>query len=125
MALGGCVVPVELPPEAILSKSQKREGPASVAPVRVGALEISALHWGFGRGLAQNGGYIVATDAASGREVWLLKVYDVVYNPLRERDVQDTFITHIQLEASGSLRVRDELGREYIVDPRSRTVSPR
>lgn len=129
VGLGGCAGPTESRPgsrpESPPSKSQKREGPAAVAPVRAGTLEISALHWGFSRGLAQNGGYIAAADAASGRELWLLKVYEVVYDPLRERDVQDTFITHIQLEASGLVRVRDELGREYIVDPRSRTVRPR
>lgn len=104
-------------------KSLKREGPAAVAPVRIGGTEFSVVHWGFERGLAQNGGYIAARDTASGRELWLLKVYEVPYDPKRERDVQDTFIVSLKPDASGSaLVIRDELEREYLVDPQTRTV---
>jgi len=121
---GGCA---SAPPPAVLSaKSLKREGPAPVAPVRVGTMEISVVHWGTSRGLAQNGGYIAANEIASGRELWLLKVYDVPYDPKRERDVQDTFIVDMKLDSSGSVvLIRDELDRVYVVDPRTRSVRTR
>ncbi len=60
---GGCATAT--PPAAVPSKSLKREGPAAVAPVRVGTMEISVVHWGTSRGLAPSGGYIVALLAVS------------------------------------------------------------
>jgi hypothetical protein len=121
---GGCTS--ASPPAAPTSKSLKREGPVEVAPVRIGTMEISVVHWGTSRGLAQNGGYIAANDIASGRELWLLKVYDVPYDPKRERDVQDTFIVEMKLDASGSaVLIRDELDRVFVVDPRTRSVHKR
>ena len=110
-------------PTVAAAKTLKREGPTAVAPVRFEAMQISVLHWGLERGLPQNGGYIVASDAITGRELWLLKVYEVRYDPKRERDVQDTFIVEMKADASGSLLlIRDELGRVHTVDPRARTV---
>jgi hypothetical protein len=131
--LSGCTVsppmapqPVALAASAPAAKNLKREGPAALAPVRVGSMELSAVHWGLSRGLAQNGGYIAAHDIASGRELWLLKVYGVAYDPQRERDVQDTFIVEMKLDATGALvLIRDELERSYVVDPRTRSVQKR
>ena len=123
---GGCASqPSPSPPEP-MQKSFKREGPAEVAPVRLGSVMFSVVHWGLSRGLAQNGGYIAATDIASGRELWLLKVYDVPYDARRERDVQDTFIIELKLDSTGSmLLIKDELERVFVVDPRTRTVRSR
>jgi len=92
----------------------KRVAPAKVLPVTVGGLRFEAIHWGKARDLGQNGGYIAAIDPATDKELWTLKVYDVVYDPKLEGDVQDVFIT-----------IRDEKGRGYIVDPATRAVRTR
>ena len=92
------------------------------APGGVGGIRYEALPWGKARGLGQNGGYLAAIDVASGRESWLLKVYDVVYDGEREDDKQDLFIEDLTLEASGLLRVTDERGGLYRGDLQQRCV---
>ncbi len=54
-------------------------GPTEVAPVTVGNIRYDALHWGKERGLDQNGGFVIATNPATGEEIWIQKIYDVVY----------------------------------------------
>lgn len=92
-------------------------------PVVAGGVRYEAVPWGKARGLKQNGGYIAAFDVASGRELWLLKVYDVVYDGDMEEDKQDLFIEDLTLEPSGALRVSDERGGVYRVDIDRRTVA--
>jgi hypothetical protein len=104
----------------------KRAAPAKVAPVTVAGLRFEAVHWGKARGLGQNGGYVAAIDPASSKELWTLKVYDVVYDPDLEGDVQDVFITAMSKTLFGQkLNVTDERGRAYVVDPATRTVKAR
>ena len=103
----------------------KRAAPPRVAPVTIDDVEFAAIPWGKARGLGQNGGYLAARDPATGKEVWTLKVYDVVYDPKLEGDVQDVFITALAKSASGhELVVTDERGRRYLVDPKTRNVRP-
>lgn len=101
----------------------KRVGPDDVEPVQVGRTRYEAIHWGRERGLGQNGGFLAAVDVDSGKELWTLKVYDVVYDPDMEEDVQDVFITAL---APGpqpdSLSVTDERGGQYLLDTRTRAV---
>ena len=104
----------------------KRTPPAKVAPVTVAGLRFEAIHWGKARDLGQNGGYVAAVDPASGKELWTLKVYDVVYDPKLEGDVQDVFITAMSKTLFGQkLNITDENGRRYVVDPAARTVKAR
>lgn len=92
------------------------------APVTVGGVRYEALPWGKARGLKQNGGHLVAYDAASGKELWLLEVYRIVYDGEREEDKQDLFIEDLTLEGSGLLRVTDERGGIHRVDLQRRCV---
>jgi len=123
-AMGSCAqTPVTVPPPAATGKSAKRAGPDDVAPVRVGDTIYEVIHWGLARGLAHDGGYIRAVDAATGRERWVLEVYRVDYDPKREQDVQDVFIDALRAGASGrTLEASDEAGRRYEIDLQARTV---
>lgn len=94
------------------------------APVQVGGMRYEAVPWGRIRGLGQNGGYIAAYDVASGRELWLLKVYEVKYLPEMEEDKQDVFIEDLALDAKGRLRVTDERGEVYRVDLARQALIP-
>ena len=99
----------------------KRVAPPKVKPLQVGKLRFEAIHWGRERGLGQNGGYIAAFDADSGKELWILKVYDITYDDKMEEDVQDLFIKSLKADKDGLL-VTDEDGGRYAVDLESRSV---
>ena len=115
--------PATVAPPVASGKSAKRAGPDEVPPVRMGDTIYEAVHWGAARGLAHDGGYVRALDAATGRELWVLEVYRVEYDPRREHDVQDVFITTLRAGSSGqTLDVGDEAGRRYEIDLRARTV---
>jgi hypothetical protein len=100
----------------------KRVGPPRVPPVTLEGVKIKAVHWGRERGFGQNGGYIAALDPNTGKELWALKVYDIVYDPVLEEDVQDVFIRRMKAEG-GALLVTDENDRRYRVDVKTRTVA--
>jgi hypothetical protein len=103
--------------------SAKRLGPKDVAPVTIGSLRFEAVHWGRDRGFSQNGGYVAALDSVSGEELWTLKIYDIAYDPDLESDVQDIFIRSMSRSWFGNkLKIADERGRKYLVDPVARTV---
>ena len=87
----------------------------------VGDVRYVAVPWGKARGLGQNGGYIAALDAG-GRELWLLKVYDIVYDGDMEEDKQDRFIDSIFRDGADLLRITDERGGVYRVNTKTRTV---
>ncbi len=102
-------------------EKERSEVPEPAAVVS-GGVRIEALPWGKARGLGQNGGYIAAYDLRDDHEVWVMKVYDIVYDDEREDDKQDRFIEDMVLEPSGRLRVTDERGDVYQVDLERRVV---
>jgi len=106
---------VATPPQTAPALQAKRVGPKAVAPVTVGSVRYEALPWGKKRGLGQNGGYLVTFDAKTGAELGLIKVYEINYDPKLEADVQDIFITRLDL-VDGGLAVTDERGRKYLLD---------
>lgn len=94
-------------------------------PVSHEGITYAAVPWGRARGLNQNGGYIAAINERTGDEEWLLKVYDVSYDPEMEDDKQDVFITRLSLEKQGkALRVENERGRVFLVSLKDRSVRP-
>jgi hypothetical protein len=101
----------------------KRLAPPDIDPVVIGKTRYEVIHWGKERGLKQNGGYIAAFDTSNGKELWVLRVYDITYNSSLEGDVQDVFIVSMSKGFfSGKLHIKDEKGRHFIVDPNTRSV---
>lgn len=126
--LTGCAATeaASTPPPPSSHPSAKRSAPLEISPVTLGGVRFEVVHWGLARGLPQNGGYLAAIDESSGRELWLLQVYDATQDPRRERDVQDVFVTRLAASPAGDrLEVTDESGRHYLVDPVSRTARRR
>ena len=102
----------------------KRVSPEDVAPVTSDGVRYEALHWGRERGLEQNGGYIVAIDSTSGKELWLAKIYTIEYKPKLETDVQDVFIQSIELSDDKKfLKVIDENHREFMLNLSNQKVT--
>lgn len=106
--------------------SAKRVGPKDVPPLEVKDIRYEVIHWGKDRGLGQNGGYIAAMNRSTGDELWVLKIYDIKYDPSLESDVQDVFITSMSRALfSGKIKITDENLRHYLVDIETRAVAAR
>ena len=101
----------------------KRAAPDEVLPVVIDNIEYQVIHWGKERGLDQNGGYIAAVDKASKEELWILKVYNIEYDPDLEEDVQDIFIEALSVgQDKKTLLIIDERGLKHVVDLSTRAV---
>ena len=112
-------------PTSAESVPRKKRGPAPPLPAAVVAAgaAYAAVADGTARGLDQPTGYIAAIDAASGRELWTLKVFGTRTDPAMEADKQDLHIAKLALTNSRrALLVTDERGGRYRVDLATRTV---
>jgi hypothetical protein len=98
-------------PVAILAK---RTPPKPVAPVTGDGVTYSTN----GDGIDE---FVVATDAASAKELWRAKVYSVPVKENLEKDVQTIFIRKLKLSGS-TLFVSDEQKRCYQLDVKSQKV---
>jgi hypothetical protein len=97
--------------------SHKRSAPLKVTPVEHRGIRYAVVRGAKGRGLPQNGGYIEATEIASGRPLWLVKVYEVVYDPDIEDDKREVYISRLRLDAArGRLLVENERDERFAVE---------
>jgi hypothetical protein len=105
--------------------AKKRGEPELVDPVVIGAVRFEAPADGEAKGLGQNGGFVVAHDAASGTKPWTAKVYAIAYAANTEADKQDVFITGMKPSAdSRALLVTDDRGRPWRVDLATHAAAP-
>ena len=107
-----------------LAQRKEREPPAPVAPVSSGGIRYEAPPWGKDRGWGQNGGYVVAIDEGSGRELLAQRIYRVTYDRRMEGDKQDVFVTSLALAGDGrTLLIGNARGERFRLDPVTRKVS--
>ena len=119
-----CAHAAKAPAPTAAAPSKKR-GPAPPPPAGVSAAGVhyTAITNGTARGLDQPTGYIAATDAKTGRELWTLKIYPTRTDPEMEQDKQDLYIAKLALaDNRRALLVTDERGGRYMVDLASRRV---
>lgn len=94
-----------------------------VKPVEIGAVRYEAVHDGKSRDLGQNGGHVAAIDIASGRELWVQRIYRISYDRGMSPSKSDIFITDLQLAQDGQrILVTNQRGETYVLDPASRSV---
>jgi hypothetical protein len=103
--------------------SQERYESPEPNSISLNGIRYEAMQCGKVRGLAQNGGYIAAIEESSNNELWLLKVYDVSYDPEMEDDVQEIFISELKLGEGDLLHVINERGGHYLVNLNTRAVT--
>ena len=104
-------------------ESPKRKGPAAVPPVTSRGIRYQTVSGARARGFKQDGGVIAAVDAASGKELWTLVVYDTDYDAHEETDVQEVYIVRMTLNgASDSLLIENERRKRFSVSLRDRSV---
>jgi hypothetical protein len=88
--------------------------PKPVSPVEANGVRYSADRDGRDQ-------YAVATDVATGKQLWKVKVFHTRIKPWIEEDVQWVFITNLRL-VDNTLFVRDGRGRCYTVDVKTQRV---
>ena len=93
----------------------KRAAPAEVKPVIHAGVRYTVPHFGALHGKDQNGGYVQAWKADTGGLLWDRLVYRVIREERLERDVEDVFITRIEIR-NGALRVENEIGEAFAMD---------
>ena len=90
----------------------KRKAPAEVKPVVYKGVKYSVA-------LAENNnpamGIIEATDIKTGKQVWKTKVYEIVYIPHLETDVQWVYITKLYIEKNQLVAI-NETNDKYRID---------
>ena len=93
----------------------KRSAPKPVAPIAKDGIEYSAP--------PNRMGFVVATWTKTKREIWSRQVYTIKYEYKLglEEDVQWCFITSLRFQ-DGKLRVTNEAGSEFELDPESLAV---
>ena len=91
----------------------KRSAPAAVEPVTIGNVKYSAP--------SEAMGYVIATDVATGKELWRERIYVVALVPGLEEDVQHVFISALK-EEKGLLLITNEKGARFSLDPKTRKV---
>ena len=117
------VAAVTMPGEAAVRK--KRLAPEPVEAVSFEGRRYEVLNFGKSRGLGQNGGHVLAIDEATGRELWVQRIYPIRYDRRLEADKQDVFITGLTLlEAAHALLIENERGARYRLNLRTRQVKP-
>jgi hypothetical protein len=70
---------------------------------------------------AEDAEYVSATEIATGKQLWRVRVFHTHIHPWLEPDVQFVFITELKF-VDGSLFVRDGKARCYAVDVRNHRV---
>ena len=99
----------------------KRTAPKPVEPIIYKGIKYEAIHWGKSRGLGQNGGYIEAFSAKTGKSLWVLKVYSIKYGKFAG-DAYDNFIRSMKVD-NGYLIIDNERGGKYKVNLSTKEVS--
>lgn len=103
--------------------SAKREVPAEVPTIIYGGVIYSVPHFGFENGSKQNGGFVKATNEKSNEAMWLKRIYKIWYNPFKEQDSQDIFITNMQLSSDNThLVIINERNETYSLNIRTQKV---
>jgi hypothetical protein len=98
-------------------KSAKRRVPEP-PPVVQNGVRYQVEFGGKSHGFPQIGGVIAAVDDATERVLWTVVVYRVTFNPNKEEDTQEVFITDLALNGDGTrLIVTNEEGNRLPSTP--------
>jgi len=110
-------------PDVTVAANKKRAAPDPIEPITLDGIRYEAVQVGKARGLEQNGGYITAIDIKTGKELWLIKIYDVRYLGDMEPDKQDILISAMELTGDrGHLEIENESGARFLMDLKTQHV---
>lgn len=106
----------------MFERSGDRIAPPSVADVVRDGVRFTQAVDGRQLGYKQMCGVLVATDEASGAQLWTLPVYDNEIDPALESDVQWVYFRSMDFDPDGQLRIENERSKVFLVDINSRSV---
>lgn len=106
-----------------LNMSKKRAAQSKTQALVLDGVSYEAPKWGKSLGFGQNGGHLRAVDKLTGDELWVLEVYEIIYDGYMEDDKLDRFITKISFAGQGRLRINSERCGVYLVDIATQKVS--
>ncbi|MBN2652269.1 MAG: hypothetical protein JXR63_07795 [Spirochaetales bacterium] len=102
------------------SLSAKRAVPKEVQSIEYQGLRYVAIECGWEVDIRQNGGIIEIWDIEKNVLIKRKIIYRIRYNPFIERDVQDIFITKLDISEDGNfLIITDEKERIYYMNLRN------
>lgn len=97
------------------TRSSSRIRAPEIVPITHQGIRYEQLKSPSAEGLSP-GGYVTATDMATGKRLWLAKVYETTIDPNRETDVQIVFFKSLALNREGdAVLIEDEKSRKYVV----------
>ncbi|MCF6281071.1 MAG: hypothetical protein L3J28_02495 [Candidatus Polarisedimenticolaceae bacterium] len=105
-------------------KMDDRIGPAEVPAVHLEKIDYIAINNGRSLGLDQDGGIIGARAPDTGELLWTIQVYQCVYDPARETDLQEVYITSLSLgKFPNTLEICNEEGHSFILDLATKKIT--
>lgn len=106
----------------LIKRSGDRIAPPAVADVVRDGVRYAQAGDGRQLGYKQICGVLVASDEASGQQLWTLPVYGNEIDAKLETDVQWVFFRSMAFEPGGLLRIENERSQVFQVDVQARSV---
>ena len=104
-------------------ESAKRRAPTA-KPVVHKRIRYEQLRRPAEQGFQQSGGVIAAIDEASGKQLWVVQLYQTAFDVNEERDAQEVYVKTLSINAkAGALIATDERRRRWQVSLADHTVS--
>ncbi len=103
--------------------SSDRAPPPTVKPVERKGVRYTQASDGRDLGADRADGVLVATDKATGRQLWVLSVYRTPRQEGLEEDAQWRFFTKMTWDPDGRLRIANEAGQSFLVDVDTQRVT--
>lgn len=104
--------------------SISRPPPPQVDPVVHNGVRYEQVKDALALGYGQLTGHLMAVDPASGKRLWVVKVYDAPPDPNVEGDVQAVYFSRMELiPGKNQLLIENEAKRRFIVDLDDRSVA--
>ncbi len=98
-------------PDVTVAANKKRAAPDPIEPITLDGIRYEAVQFGKAR------------DFKTGKELWLIKIYDVRYLGDMEPDKQDILISAMELTGDrGHLEIENESGARFLMDLKTQHV---
>ena len=98
-------------------ESPRRMAPQKAPPLSVNGIRYEVVLRAHLRGFKQSAGVIAAIEEKTGQEKWIVQVYQTYFDNDEEKDVQNVYITKIELDKKGQgLIISNERGEKYTIN---------
>ena len=111
------------PLDPFAALASKRPAPPKVSPVKSEGIRYEQADDHDIDSSEQHSGYLAAFKGASKKPLWLVKVYDLDFDPRLERDVQEVYFSKLEISPERrEIIVENERGERFAVRIDDQTV---